>query len=144
MIQVMTPYAMALMLNDIRADLITAPGLLMKLFQNNIVPTPQNVLADFTVATFDGYVDKAVTLLFGPSRQPDGSFRIYAFQNWVQTGSVTPNQIYGFYVLDRLGALILAQRFNDPVAMIDAFSTLTTEFQLNLPPNGISGNPQPL
>jgi hypothetical protein len=124
MLTMMSPYALAQVLSAWKAILVTSPGLSIHLFQNNIVPTPANVIADFTEATFDGYAPLALTALAGPFRQPDGSFRIlndWAFQ---MTGSTTPNLIYGYWAEDHTGALIFAERWPAPVSMVDAFSEI--------------------
>jgi hypothetical protein len=140
MIQIMTPYAMNALVTALKTYLVQAPGFTIKLFQNNIVPTPNNVLADFTEATYDGYAAQVFTVIFGPTRYPDGSFQLFNFANFHMTGSTTPNQIYGIYVLDFAGNLLLAARFTSVVSMLDAFSNLQLNFHIGIGPNGLSGD----
>jgi hypothetical protein len=144
MLVIMSPYAMNLFMADIKADILTAPGLTVKLFQNNYVPTPSDTTAAYTEATFDGYVVKTITLMFGPTRNPDGSFAIRAFLNWTMSGSTTPNTVWGAFILDRLGNLILASRFPASVQMIDAFSDLSAEVEIALTTNGLIGGVNPI
>jgi hypothetical protein len=140
MLQIMTPYAMNALTNALKTYMVQAPGFTIKLFQNNIVPTPGNVLADFTEATYDGYAAQVFTVFFGPTRYSDGSFQCFNFSTWHMTGSTTPNQIYGIYVLDFAGNLLLATRFPSVVSMVDAFSFLQLNFHMGIGPNGLFGD----
>jgi hypothetical protein len=139
----MSPYALAQVMSAWKAVLNTTPGWKVHLFQNNIVPTQADTLATYTEATFDGYAALIFTSLAGPSRDTDGSFRIYNDAGWSQTGSTTPNTIYGFYVTDHTGALIGAYRFATPVQMVDAFSSLDITAEFSLLALGIVGNSEP-
>jgi hypothetical protein len=144
MLIVMTPYMMAAVATALKTFILNAPGSSLKLFQNNIVPTNLNVIADFTEATFDGYATHTMASLLGPDRQPDGSFTVYNFQHFPMTGSVTPNIIYGGYMLDPTGALILAARFPAPINMVDAFSTCDFKMAVGVSVNGLAGDFTPL
>jgi hypothetical protein len=140
MIQTMTPYTMNAVVSALKTLITTAPGSTVHLFQNNVVPTPANVVADFTEATFDGYAAKSVTVMFGPARYADGSFQVFAFEQWQMTGSTTPNTVYGAYILDPAGNLLLAARFTAPVPMVDAFSNISTQFHVGIAQNGLVGD----
>jgi hypothetical protein len=143
MLIVTTPYGLSALMAAVKAYLVTAPGYTVKLFQNNMNPNPQSVLADFTEATFDGYTAITLTALVGPDRDVTGGFRLYNQLGWQQSGSVTPNVIYGFYVVDHTAALIAAYRFAAPVAMNDQYSSLSFMLEWLLGPNGISGTSEP-
>jgi hypothetical protein len=105
-----------------------------------VVPSNTDTLATYTEATFDGYVMKNISVMFGPARQPDGSFQTFVYDVWSQTGNTTPNTIYGAYITDPAGNLVLASRFPAPVPMVDAFSVLSTQLTVGIAQNGLVGN----
>jgi len=93
----------------------------MRLYQNDYTPTAATTLADLTEADFTGYA--AVTLTtwsgvyltaagYAAVNSPLASFRPVA-------PFTVGNQIYGIFIRDVAGALVLAQRFDDPVSMVD-------------------------
>lgn len=91
----------------------------LNLFQNDITPTKDTVVGDLDVATFDGYAPKTLTTWGAAYLGPDG--RVYTVapsQQWNPTGAVTPNVIYGYWIEDKAGTLVMAGRFDDgPVPM---------------------------
>lgn len=101
----------------------------VNLYQNDMAPTPNSVLADFDVATYDGYAAEAIT----PTTWPifnEGTAQVVAVGPGIvfsPTGSVTPNVIYGYYVTDSTGTRLLwAERFAEPKVM----NGVTTGFTL--------------
>jgi len=94
---------------------------LYHLFQNNLVPGPGTVVGDFVEATYDGYAPIAAGGFFGPLLDPvtnDWFTTPAAVLHFDDTGAVTPNTIYGFYMTDAGGtALVACQRFGVPVVM---------------------------
>jgi hypothetical protein len=136
--QVMTPYAMSQIMLGVRTQLMVPGNVKLHLYANDFSPSPSSVLANFTEATFDGYAALASALLMGPSRNLDGSFEVSGNANWAMTGSTTPNTIYGAYITDFTGTqLLFANRFDQPVPMVDAFSSLNTRVAVALPINGL-------
>ena len=98
----------------------------LHLFANNFVPQPGSVPADFTEATFDGYAALNITawgtVHLLPSNQPAvAPTTTIAF---TPTGSLTPNTIYGYYIKDPAGNIIIAERFPSPVVLNGTGTTL--------------------
>jgi len=115
------------------------------LYQNDYVPSPASVLADFTEADFDGYADVDLTLLVGPYLNPQGQPEIQnASVTWAMTGTTTPNTIFGYYFTTLAGAYHSGERFDSPRPMLDTLSLITLLFSFILIPGGISAICQPL
>lgn len=85
----------------------------VRLFKNNLTPTPDNVVGDFTESTFTGYA----AISFG-SLGADGWTDTPIYQ-WAKTagtytfngtGGVNEN-VYGYYVTDGGGNLLFSHRF---------------------------------
>jgi len=124
------------------ADVVTAvtgelTGAEVELFQNDILPTPETPLGDYTLATYDGYAAQAVTWL-APSVADDGSVELVGtVPEWRPTGSVTPNVIYGMLLLTAGGALRAALRFDDaPIPMGSTLDSLITTIRFRAPCGG--------
>lgn len=104
------------------ADLTALAGLLtgalVELFQNDVTPTRATLIGSYTVATYTGYANEAITWL-APSISDDGVAEIVGtVAEFRPTGSGVANNIYGAYVTTSGGALIGAVRFdNAPVPM---------------------------
>lgn len=76
-------------------------ALTLALYQNNLTPTPGNVLADFTIADYDGYANVAGVTFSSPYYDTDGTaLAIGADAPFICTGSTTPNTIYGYLYVD--------------------------------------------
>lgn len=135
-----TPEMLADVATALKGVILGPPAATLHLFQNNIVPSANSVATDFTEATFDGYASQTFAVLFGPTRETDGSFVVDAFMRFHMTGSVTPNTIYGAYVLKSTGEFLIATRFPAPVAMVDAFSDLECHFSIGVALGGLAGD----
>lgn len=102
----------------IAADIVTAVtgaliGAEVELFTDDVLPTSMSVLADFTLATYDGYAAEAVTWL-APSVSDDGKVEIVGtVGEFRPTGATTPNDIFGFLITDGGGNLLYGGRFPD-------------------------------
>jgi hypothetical protein len=118
------PYELVILSEAIQTQMAASTFGQMKLFQNNYVPTPTSILADFTEATFDGYVHQTFKFGIGPFRNFDGTYGPYSNVSYTMTGSTTPNTIYGCYLVDSTGAFALAIRFPQPIAMVDNLSLI--------------------
>lgn len=78
----------------------------LKLYTNNLPPTPANVLANFQEATFGGYFAQAVAGSFpGPNRAQDGEYASQSPEFSFSCGSAPTNVIYGWYITD--GSIVL-------------------------------------
>lgn len=117
----------------------------LKLYKNDVTPGLDSVESDFDEADFDGYADFDLTWPVGPYINPTGQAEIQApSNNWTPTGAVTPNTVYGYYLVDSGGDLIGGERFDSPRAMNGILTSLTLLASLVLIPGGISANVQPL
>jgi hypothetical protein len=98
----------------------------IRLFKNDIVPGPGSLFADFTEADFTGY--SAITVASWTSIAIDGvSGRFYVgsgLQTFSQSGVLITNTVYGMYVEDGAGGLLLASRFDTPVSMDTSGKTI--------------------
>lgn len=99
--------------------------LTLHLFQNDLVPDCDTVLADLTEADFTGYAEivllndldpqTCVGMIQGPHTLPDGSFALYIDEQvFTASGTALPNTVYGAYVTDDDGLLVAVKRFAEP------------------------------
>lgn len=109
--------------------LFTAGPYKIGLFKNNFTPTDTSVIGDITPADFSGYSAVGLANLTAWTSASWSSPRAIT-QNadvvWTHNGGGTPNDIYGYYVVDSLGALAWAERnASAPVTMSAAGQTYT-------------------
>lgn len=97
----------------------------LHLFQNDHVPTLFDTDADYVEADFSGYVGN-VTVVWGmPFVNGSNQGELDSSQfNFTHNGGSTDNTIYGIYVTDLAGLLLFAERFDAPVLMNAAGSTI--------------------
>jgi len=91
----------------------------IRLFQNNVTPGPDTVLADLTVATFDGYADSpAVVWGGGDTDVEDRAVLIAPSITFSPTGAVIGNTIHwwAFFSLAP-DTLVCAERLPNPVVL---------------------------
>lgn len=91
----------------------------LHLFQSTFVPTPSNVLADYTTAeaTYTGYTAATMTAWLAPLLAPGTGFMINSPEVQFSTGDTdpdVPNLIGGCYLVDAEGALRLTVIFASP------------------------------
>jgi hypothetical protein len=103
----------------------------MGLFKNNIVPTPSNVLADFTEADFTGYAQQSITwgaVGVDQSGIPVGPGTV----TFTQTAVTVSEIVYGMFIVDSTGAIVGAALFDTPVnfGAVGAFAVVTVLFGL--------------
>jgi hypothetical protein len=97
----------------LEADLNLYPaGFVMRLYTNNVTPTPQTVLGDLTQALnadIPGYAAVAITWDGTPSRSPDGSWIDYGTDApFIATGAGSgANTVYGWYLTDAANTVLL-------------------------------------
>lgn len=111
------------------ADLVNCK---VKLFQNDYQPNPDTVKANLTVATFSGYADKTVAALLPPYYDPIGgaSTQIGTLQ-WDHNGGVNANTIFGWWVENAGGDLIIVGRFDTPVGMSSLGDSIPLDIKFN-------------
>jgi hypothetical protein len=89
------------------------------LYQNAVILSPSTVIANLTVADFDGYANVVGMTWESPYIDTDGSALVFgANQTILCTGSTMPNTIYG-YALVNVGvtALLAAYAFAAPIGI---------------------------
>lgn len=90
-----------------------AQDLVLRLYQNNIVPADTDTAATYTEATFSGYAP--ITLTGSSWGTPTNGSISYAQQTFTHNGGGTSNNIYGYYVT-QVGSGILVYSERDPAA----------------------------
>jgi len=104
-----------------------------KLFQNDITPTVETVLADLVEATFDGYASIETAGQQPADENPEGWGQANIPEvTFNMTGAVTPNTIYGGYLLNQAGALLGLFRFPNPVGMNESGDTIIIDSTLQI------------
>lgn len=86
-----------------------------KLFQNELVCTPNTLLTDFVEADFTGYAPTDIT--WGTVGTSGGLAIVTSdLQSFAPTDSVSPNTIYGYYVTNTAGStLCFSENFDPPL-----------------------------
>ena len=108
-------------LNNVLTNAMADAGYVVRLFSNNHTPDVTDVLADYTEATFPGYVEG--TLIFDFNAGVSGNidtcgFIAVTFTRIAGAGSET---IFGYYIVDPSdGQLIGAQVLPVPVVISTA------------------------
>lgn len=109
-------------------------GLLVKLFQNNVEPSPNDVAAEYDAADFAGYAASTAIVWGTPFLDSDGKATVVGdSKQFTSTGPTPSNTIYGYYVTTAANVLVYAERFATPV-LIDADDqaiVVVPEFQLS-------------
>jgi hypothetical protein len=106
---------------------------MVHLFQSTFVPTPSNVLADYTAAeaTYTGYMALAMTAWLDPILSPGSGFMIQSPEVQFSTGDTdpaTPNLIGGCYLVDADGALRMTVIFASVIPMELAYQGIPLSF----------------
>jgi hypothetical protein len=104
------PYLAALQFTDAVITLLL-DGCELALYKNNYTPINTSLLANFTECNFDGYA--RITLTGWPAAALDANNKAataLAAQTFTCTGAVTPNDVYGMFVVSGAGALMFAER----------------------------------
>lgn len=82
------------------------------LYQNNYTPVDASVFADFTEATFNGYVAQSFTFAAATTVATRGKVVANAPCVFTCTGGSPSNTIYGYMIGDTLtGEVVWAERF---------------------------------
>jgi hypothetical protein len=98
----------------------TSGALYCRLFQNDITPDEDSELGDFVEADFDGYAQIIMNLWQGVALDgTDRAFTYHGTTSFLQTGTGTTNDIYGFYLADVTDVLLFGAMRDAaaPVAM---------------------------
>lgn len=96
------------------------PSLSFGLYQNDLTPEAATTIAEIDPCTFSGYV--GLQLAAGWSLPVIDGARAVSLANlltWTHNGGVLSNWVFGFYVVDGIGDLVLAQRFEDAPKLME-------------------------
>lgn len=96
----------------------------LRLYQNDITPSVDSILTDFTVATFTGYANKTIAT-WGATYVDvnDKATTVAPLQTFAATAATVGNTVYGCYYLDSGGALVWAARFDEQWTFQDTGDT---------------------
>lgn len=105
------------------------------LFTNAFDPNADMVIGDFTAATFSGYAPDATLALLGPFNiSTTGKIMTNSFYWSAADPIVTPETVMGYYIGSAaFAAILLAERFADPVPFENPADFLSLELVLELP-----------
>jgi hypothetical protein len=92
---------------------------MVKLAKAPFSPTPTSDPTTFTEADFDGYAAKTVAAWAAPYLNGDGAAETIGTSvlTWSPTGSVTPNLIYGYWLMLGNGDYGGGEAFGTPVSL---------------------------
>jgi hypothetical protein len=112
--------AQNIMIAGLGDKLNDAPGASVRLYVNDITPTPLTVVADLTEASFSGYAAIGPVADWNGGYDPETGQPImytHVEMNFVADGGGPLENVYGFYILDKDGTLVCARRLASPVTM---------------------------
>lgn len=91
----------------------------MKLFTNDITPSVNSLVADFTEATFTGYAPVTLTAFSAPYLTDDDQGAANSpLATFAPASPFTVGEIvHGWFVVDATGDLVMAGRFDAPQNM---------------------------
>lgn len=102
-------------LNALKAASAPLDAVTIRLFSNDFQPDDASVLADFTEADFDGYLESAAVVWEDAYTDINGLAHLRGdLKVFNCTGGTTPNTIYGWYAVTTT-TLKLSQRFETPI-----------------------------
>lgn len=104
-------------------------GFQMHLFQNNLDPDDDTVLADFTQASFSGYTPVTISFPLNGTITVAGEARLQASPANFQCAPtiVVGNSIYGYYITQESGTqLIYSERFSAAPFLMDSPGAVLT------------------
>lgn len=102
------------------------------LFKNAIVPDLDTVLADLVEADWGDYARSAINISDWayPVDSGDGGLAVGPELKWIRTASGPDVTVYGFFILDHTGDLIIATNFGPVTVAQGEFVDLTINFAL--------------
>ncbi len=90
-------------------------GLHLRLYQNNLTPDQDTVLADFTEATFSGYAEDSPSFGAAATVSHKGKIVDTAARDFTHSSGGTSNTVYGYYLVNAPDTKVLwAERFSSP------------------------------
>ena len=92
----------------------TVRTLILKLYQNDVTPAEDDVVGDYTVATFTGYADAALASGDWTITGTTPTLATCAQKTFTSSAGSQNQTIYGYYVVtDTDNELVFAERFSD-------------------------------
>jgi hypothetical protein len=119
------------------AGILSTPSFpLVHLAAASFAPGPGLDPSTLTEATYDGYAAKLLTGWGTPHLVASGNVVVDATPvlGWTPTGSLTPNTIYGWWVIDHAGNLVSSGLLPAPVLLHGTATTLSFVFGLGQGP----------
>ncbi len=109
-------------------------GLVLKLYSNNVTPSETSVAGDFTECAFDGYAAVTMSAWPGSAIVSGEAVSTQPIIVFLQTGTVTNDTVFGYFVVDGSNNLQYADRntFMSGVAMDTAGKTYTVKPRFGL------------
>lgn len=97
------------------------------LYINNVALTPDTPLTALTEATFTGYTAQAIPALSSPYIDPVSNQEVISIgaATFIAGAGMTPQTVYGAFVLDHSGALQGFEAFPAPVLLTEPGQGLT-------------------
>jgi len=106
------------------------------LFQNDIIPTSETVMADFDEADYTGYVQQASNPLGTASDDAAGNGLIeMSAVNFQPTAATVGNTVYGWFMISSWGGMsggqvVASGRFENPVPLMGPLDNLIVQPRL--------------
>jgi len=109
------------MLEILRSAKLNDGNIRFRLFKNDHTPANADDISDYTEADYDGYAEQAASAWVLSTLVGGKAFTQSTALVFLCTGSVTPNDIYGYYVVDMSsGDLWWAERFASAPIVMDS------------------------
>lgn len=110
-------------------------GAKLELYQNNLDPSPTDVIGDYTIADYTGHAVKTITWL-APSISDDGIAEVVGTAaEFRPTGTTIMNTIFGVMLEDGAGALMGASKLsNAGLPMQSALNSILLTVRIRLNP----------
>lgn len=124
--------------NDGKTELLNVKRPLLntwvvRLYQNNYIPTGAMGIGNFAQATFQGYAQKAINFANVPNIQPNGKALITSVLiTWTPTGVAVQNTIFGYYVTNAAGTIVYFAERNPAGGIIVGQDLSPFTVQLNM------------
>ena len=108
----------------------------LDLYVNNVNPGKNNVVGDFTLATFPGYLQQTITTVPAPIiDQMNGGISLVLPSNlFVYTSPGAGQVVYGWILRTAGGVLVSAGSFANPVNMLVNGDAIPLQVLLNFVP----------
>ena len=87
----------------------------LKLFSNNVTLASSNTAASFTVVSGGGYANFSLTAASWTTTPDAPSSMTHPAHTFSFTGATdSPGTVYGYYIVDSGGVIVLAERLSSP------------------------------